>query len=203
MKTIFFDSRKMVLCTQAEYAALEVEVGAVVLFNADPESVAMSVKLLATQEVVPAAYMIGEDVDAMYAMVCVLFEEVDAAGGVVENASSQVLMIHRNGMWDLPKGHREAGEDVEVTAVREVEEECGVRTDELGDLICVTDHTYHLGDRHILKHTYWYRMKVAGQPELKPQSEEGITEVKWISKSDLKEYVDKTYPSIKLVMSRL
>ncbi len=201
MKTIFFNSRKLVLCSQSEYAALEIEAGAVVLFNADCESVMLSVKLLDTQEQVPAVYMVGEDADEMYAMVCAQFHEVDAAGGVVENAAGEVLLICRNGLWDLPKGHREAGEDIEVTALREVEEECGIACTP-GTLICVTDHTYHRDGKFVLKHTYWYRMKYHGTASASPQTEEGITEIRWLPKTGLAEYMQDTYPSIREVIGK-
>lgn len=38
------------------------------------------------------------------------FAAVEAAGGVVVNDRGEYLMIHRNGRWDLPKGHVEPGE---------------------------------------------------------------------------------------------
>jgi 8-oxo-dGTP pyrophosphatase MutT (NUDIX family) len=64
--------------------------------------------------------------------------EVRAAGGVVcrtrDDGSLEVLLVHRPqyGDWTIPKGKVEEGETDEVCAVREVEEECGVRG-ELGE----------------------------------------------------------------------
>ena len=54
------------------------------------------------------------------------FRYVVAAGGVVYSPAGEILMIHRNGRWDLPKGHMESGESTAQCALREVEEECGV-----------------------------------------------------------------------------
>ena len=51
------------------------------------------------------------------------FAAVEAAGGVVVNDRGEYLMIHRNGRWDLPKGHVEPGESTAECAVREVAEE--------------------------------------------------------------------------------
>ncbi|MBO5844060.1 MAG: NUDIX domain-containing protein, partial [Bacteroidales bacterium] len=48
---------------------------------------------------------------------------VPAAGGLVQNEKGEYLFIFRNNHLDLPKGHKEEGENLEVTAVREVEEE--------------------------------------------------------------------------------
>jgi hypothetical protein len=49
-----------------------------------------------------------------------------AGGGFVHNKKGEVLFIFRNGKWDLPKGGIEKGEEIEDTAMREVEEETGV-----------------------------------------------------------------------------
>ena len=48
-----------------------------------------------------------------------------ASGGVVFN-NNKLLMIYRNGFWDLPKGKMEINESELDCAVREVEEEGGV-----------------------------------------------------------------------------
>ena len=54
------------------------------------------------------------------------FNVMVAAGGLVLNDKKEILFIYRGTKWDLPKGRREIGERLEETAVREVEEECGV-----------------------------------------------------------------------------
>ena len=86
--------------------------------------------------------------EAAYKAFCREFKEVDAAGGLVRASHASVagegtetspqpasaartrgdvyLFIRRNGLWDLPKGHREEGEDIETTALREVSEETGL-----------------------------------------------------------------------------
>ncbi|MEA2389263.1 MAG: 8-oxo-dGTP diphosphatase [Thermoleophilaceae bacterium] len=59
--------------------------------------------------------------------------EVYAAGGVVSRAGAdggvEIALVHRPkyGDWSLPKGKLEAGESFEEAAVREVEEETGIR----------------------------------------------------------------------------
>ena len=57
---------------------------------------------------------------------CANYMLIEAAGGLVYNAKDQLLMIFRNGKWDLPKGKLEVGENIEQCAMREVEEECGI-----------------------------------------------------------------------------
>ena len=53
--------------------------------------------------------------------------EVNAGGGLVINSKGEYLLIRRSGLWDLPKGHQEPGEPIEETALREVEEETGLK----------------------------------------------------------------------------
>ena len=58
--------------------------------------------------------------------------EVRAAGGVVCRAGPgglEVLLVHRGHYddWTIPKGKVEAGETDEACALREVEEEAGIR----------------------------------------------------------------------------
>ena len=55
------------------------------------------------------------------------FPNVIAGGGKVYNAQGKVLFIFRNDKWDLPKGRIENNESIEEGAIREVEEETGVK----------------------------------------------------------------------------
>ncbi|MBQ1222246.1 MAG: NUDIX domain-containing protein [Alistipes sp.] len=75
--------------------------------------------------------------DAIYSYLETLFTPVVAAGGVVENSRGEWLFIHRNNRWDLPKGHLEPGEELEVCATREIEEETGVAAEVVAP-ICTT-----------------------------------------------------------------
>ena len=122
--------------------------------------------------------------------------EVNAAGGLVTNSRGEFLLIRRSGLWDLPKGYQEPGEDREKTALREVEEETGLKGLKLGQFIKMTDHTYHRNDQWHLKHTWWYSMSYTGGTTPVPQTEEGITEVRWVAKSDLPVFLSQTYSTI-------
>lgn len=120
---------------------------------------------------------------------------IQAAGGVVKNASGEVLVIRRNNKWDLPKGKLEKGEGISEGAAREIEEECAVNVNIIAPLVT----TYHLYDekgKRILKETFWFSAEAKGNPELKPQLEEGITEVKWFRKSEMDTVFNDTYRNI-------
>ena len=124
------------------------------------------------------------------------FKKINAAGGVVFNVENDILFIFRNNKWDLPKGKIEVGESIEEGAVREVEEECGVDSLELKELISTTYHTYEMFNEKCFKTTYWYRMISDFKGVLVPQLEEGITKVDWLSLEEMSLVKENTYPSI-------
>lgn len=121
---------------------------------------------------------------------------IDAAGGVVWQ-QDRALFIFRHGRWDLPKGKIESGEASDVAALREVEEECGMQELQLGAFIGYTYHTYWFQQEMVIKRTFWYSMQSNYAGVLVPQTEEGITEVRWIAQADWpKEVYVNTYLSI-------
>jgi len=129
------------------------------------------------------------------------FKAIEAAGGIVQNTNKDILFIFRLGKWDLPKGKVEAGEDLETCALREVEEETGLKHLLLKKKLGETYHTYNAFGKHFLKVSHWYQIIAGKKQQLVPQTEEDITEVKWISPSNISEPFANTYPSIKDILS--
>lgn len=125
---------------------------------------------------------------------------IKAAGGLVRNEENRYLFIFRKGKWDLPKGKIDAGEKTKQAAVREVEEECGIKISKLGEKACNTYHAYEMFGQLILKKTSWFYMQANGQTKLVPQLEEDITEARWIAPGDLDPVKQNTYPLIKEVI---
>ena len=121
---------------------------------------------------------------------------IEAAGGLVKNDNGLYLFIYRNDKWDLPKGKIEKDEKVKVAAVREVEEECGITVNKLGGKICKTYHAYISKGEVVLKKTHWFAMKHKGEEKLKPQVEEGITDVRWFKPNYIDAITENTFPSI-------
>lgn len=130
------------------------------------------------------------------------YEKIEAAGGLVQQ-DDNYLFIKRLGYWDIPKGKMEADESPSETAIREVEEECGISTPTIIDFIGCTYHTYVMREKNVLKKTYWYLMTHSGYKKLVPQTEEGITEAVWLKKSDLDDVFANTYPSILDVLKQV
>jgi 8-oxo-dGTP pyrophosphatase MutT (NUDIX family) len=119
-----------------------------------------------------------------------------AAGGLIENEKGEFLLIYRKKHWDLPKGKLDDDETMEECAVREVEEETGLKNVQIGALIDVTLHQYEENGELVTKKTAWYRMKGASSDVLVPQTEEDIEEIKWIKPADLEPYLQNSYPNI-------
>jgi len=123
------------------------------------------------------------------------FEFRKAAGGVVCNPDDERLMIFRFGKWDLPKGHVEKGETIRYAAVREVQEETGVRDVAADRCIAKTYHIYNMDGRWILKQTAWYDMYSVAAA-LTPQTEEGIEKAVWVSKEQMYKNLATSYSSL-------
>lgn len=141
-----------------------------------------------------------EDIDATLQLIKNDYEHVIAAGGIVHNANNEILLIHRRGYWDLPKGKLDKGEAIPACAIREVEEETGVTGLVLGAFI---DHSYHIYDTYgsdAIKTTYWYTMETATEQPLIPQAEEDIEAAIWVPINNISEYYDKTYATIRDIL---
>ena len=124
------------------------------------------------------------------------FTMVKAGGGFILDENNAVLMMFRRGKWDLPKGKLDKKETIEECAVRETEEETGLKNIELISPLITTHHTYHEGTKSIMKETSWFRMKVTGDQKLVPQTSEQISKLEWVNKDDLEKYKKNSFPSV-------
>ena len=197
MHKIYFEKRCIIICGEGDQALADPN--SVEFHMADKVDIHTLVAMFKASESLSRIYLPSADVGLMYRRVCAEFREVNAAGGLVSNRRGDYLLINRNGLWDLPKGHQEPGEDIAVTAIREVQEETGVDDLTLRDLICITDHCYIRGGIWHLKHTWWYDMLYNSPVDLTPQREEDITRAAWVAKSSLPPYLKNSYPSIQEV----
>ncbi|MCO6498368.1 MAG: NUDIX domain-containing protein [Chitinophagaceae bacterium] len=126
-----------------------------------------------------------------------------AGGGIIFNGNDEILLIFRRGKWDLPKGKQEDGESDEESALRECTEETGLKNISIIRQFGSTFHVYRMHGERILKETKWYLMQWSGNETMTPQTEEDISELKWVSVFHLPEYFDKTYDSLKELLERL
>ena len=194
MHKIYFEQRCIVICTPGDPALSDPNV--ISFHTSAPGGIRNLAVMFRESPALHIIYIPVEDTEEAYRELCSAFREVNAAGGLVSNRRGDYLLISRNGLWDLPKGHQEEGEDIAVTAVREVQEETGVDELEVRGLICVTDHCYLRGGVWHLKHTWWYDMLYTPPVDLAPQREEDICKAAWVARSSLPPYLTNTYPSI-------
>src|SRR4051812_26195302 len=98
-------------------------------------------------------------------------KKIFAAGGLVTTDKNELLMMFRRGKWDLPKGKLDEGESLETCAVREVQEETGLKDVVLEGLVGITYHEYFdkYSDVDVIKETHWFAMKAKREDKLVPQ----------------------------------
>lgn len=157
-------------------------------------------KILKILETHNSVSVVAADPGAAFGAFAAGFVPVEAAGGVVVNDRGEWLMIRRNGRWDLPKGHLEAGESLAACAEREIAEETGVRARVVRPL-CRTLHAYWFPktERWELKRTSWYELRTEGAEPLTPQREEGIEQVVWCTEAEAADRVRGAFPTIRCV----
>ena len=137
----------------------------------------------------------GISPELLSAALCRTFVMAPAAGGVVMD-EGRMAAIERNGIPDLPKGHVEEGEDVVTAALREVEEETGLKGLSILRPLPSSWHCYLYENEWRLKQTAWFLMTTTDSTHVEPQQEEGITEVVFLGPEDLDWFLKNTYRSI-------
>jgi 8-oxo-dGTP diphosphatase len=112
---------------------------------------------------------------------------VRASGGVVGRAAAdgavEILLVHRPKYddWSLPKGKRDPGETDEQCAVREVEEETGLRC-RLGAELLPTAYTDARGRAKVVR--YW-AMTIEDATPFEPADE--TDELRWVRVDEVAE----------------
>lgn len=128
---------------------------------------------------------------------------VAAAGGYVirpGESEPDVLLIFRHGVWDLPKGKQEPGEDTKTCALREVREEIGAGTLRLVRPLEDTVHGYVRGGAYCVKTTHWFLMQTP-ETSFTPQKEEGIEQVAWVPWAEARQRIG--YETLRRHMERV
>jgi len=138
----------------------------------------------------------GFDLELLWEVFKRYFKTVKAGGGLVKNDKGDVLMIFRNGVWDFPKGKIEPGEDIESCAIREVKEECGLKSLFIERPLPTSYHLYKRNGRWKFKPTFWYEMSTTNKA-VKPQKEEGIEKVEWVAEDMVNELLKTSFRSLR------
>ena len=118
-------------------------------------------------------------------------KRIFSAGGIVlrlaplaqdESLQSQgvevlVTQHSKHKGWDFPKGHIELGENSESAALREVEEETGVKA-EIVEKVGQTQYFYYEEGTKVLKTVTFYLMKYVSEGEATTAYE--VSDHKWL-----------------------
>lgn len=102
-----------------------------------------------------------------------------SAGGVVINGANILLLKKFSGDWVLPKGRLESGESKEEAALREVQEETGVRCEIIRRIGFVKYNYRNREGDFVQKTVHYYYMK-GQEGDLRAQREEGFCEVAYL-----------------------
>jgi ADP-ribose pyrophosphatase YjhB (NUDIX family) len=139
------------------------------------------------------------DLETDFARIFQCHEQAIAAGGIVSNGH-EILMIRKNGFWDLPKGFVDQGEHIEQGAYREISEECGISGHVMDHKLMESMHTYEYERQLVLKKSHWFLFHYSGTKETFPQRDEGILEANWIAEKDIDALFEECYGSIRDVL---
>ena len=124
---------------------------------------------------------------------------IRAAGGVVTRphpgGAVEIVVVHRPryGDWTLPKGKREPGETDERCALREVEEEAGLRC-VLARGLGATAYETGRGAKTVV----WFELRPVGG-ELR--AGDGVHEARWLGREEARALL--TYEGDREVLDRL
>ncbi len=132
--------------------------------------------------------------------------EETSAGGLVVDLGTDPLQaaligrFDRRGrmVWSLPKGHVEEGESPEETAVREVEEETGIRGHVLAPLGTI-DFWFVVDDRRVHKTVHHFLLAADGGRLSAADIE--VDAVEWVALADLPERLE--YADERRLLERL
>ena len=218
---IFFDDRPLKIVRTKELTATEtahfdhivdlrlvklqkgILSGHVLFLNATPATTIQMINQL--EKEVPSdllsVTMASREKSAVEEKVKSVYKVIKAAGGVVVK-DGKWLFMYRRKKWDLPKGKLDKGEESKTAAIREIEEETGVKA-VIREKICTTWHTYSLNNSKILKRTKWYVLECTDDSKMSPQAEAQIEKLSWLTQSEAKSILINSYSSIRYVVDSL
>jgi 8-oxo-dGTP pyrophosphatase MutT (NUDIX family) len=199
MYKVFFNDSTLIIGTENNKSILDSNF---TLLNSDDDRIIDQVVCRMELSSMPLAFaLVVEDPDRFWFSFRNRFTVIQAAGGLVRNKDACWLFIKRLGYWDLPKGKIEMNELPSSAAMREVEEECGLRGLIIRKELEPTFHLYRSPyikhqNNLVLKETHWFLMEYHGSEDLVPQVEEHIEAVRWIPGYEMESVLEGTYLSL-------
>jgi 8-oxo-dGTP diphosphatase len=121
-------------------------------------------------------------------------ERVDLAQALVQDDEGRVLLLlSRNGEWELPGGRREAGETLREAAIREVKQKVGL-TVEVERVAAIGEFLTRLSNVHNLFVVFAVK-SMEGEAAIQPDedTEEDILELRWATLEEA-DYLVTAFP---------
>lgn len=194
MYKVFVNDTPFFIHNDGKYKAHEISnVNAVAVAETTPERL---FEITAAEPGVALGYNAGHRPHEFWTKWRRQFSEIDAAGGLVMRHDGAFLGIFRLGRWDLPKGKADPGESPQQTALREVQEECGIGGLTILQALPDTFHIYPYKTGFALKRTYWFTMNWDGSGTLEPETAEGIESVRWFTADERAEFSARCWASV-------
>jgi len=198
MYKVFIENRPIIFLTQEYLTTLHKDSNAIVVHSLKE----LFEQLSTITDTLASVYCVDEKPKKLRKKLFLNYKIIPAAGGIVQSGDS-FLFIKRLGFWDIPKGKIDEGEKTKVAAVREIEEECGIKSPVIHKKLIKTFHTYTYKGKKSIKKTTWYHLFYDGNLETSPQLEENITEARWFKQSDFEMLKRESFTSIKEVIEAL
>ena len=194
MYKVFFNQKPLILTDKIQYIS-DTEPLLFIKYS----SVTQIIKALKSSKN-SKVFLYHKDTDKLWKGFIKKFPIVEAAGGLVKRTDNKLLFIFRNNKWDLPKGGVEKKELIIDAAKREVIEETGVVDIIVKKKISETYHIFKKGKRFRLKKTYWFKMSTTYTGKTKPQTEEGIEKIKWVSNKNIEDILNNAFENIRIIV---
>jgi 8-oxo-dGTP pyrophosphatase MutT (NUDIX family) len=195
MYKVFFNDRKLFL-TDDFTRHFQVNYGLFYKYR-NIEDLQELLSLYSKLTKIDCLYLFHNDIEELREDFRKCFLRIEAGGGLIRNTKGEFLLIYRRGRWDLPKGKLSGSESHESAALREAEEECGIKGLEIIRPLISTYHIYWLKTEMVLKRTTWFEMVYKGKEEPVPEKEEDITDIRWVAVKDLEYYLKQCFPLIR------
>jgi 8-oxo-dGTP diphosphatase len=133
-----------------------------------------------------------------------------SAGGIIykkeKNGIKVALILDFNGQWTFPKGLVEKDEEPNQAALREIQEETGLKLLKIIHNLGKVEYFYRWRRGLIHKTVYYYLIEAPGNETVHPQSEEDIKDVQWFRPKEAQEligYKQNSLPILEKALSKL
>lgn len=180
---IYINEKPLTLISEAELGSISIGQNSLVMpYSGQTKTLFQYLDILETGDRFDQIVLHATTAQDILKDVKKILQQIDAAGGVIENSKQEILLIFRRSFWDLPKGKLDKTEDFETASIRECIEETGLTDLKLIQKIGTTYHFFRdKNNLRSLKKTKWFHIQLLSEQNLIPQIEEDIELAEWVN----------------------